>query len=229
MATTTNYLQGLKTALDTAALQKKAALQNALNAATTTTFHKDGTFTHGITPGALDSAYMAQTANISDNNEASGTLRSGQRLKEDVNALAGYKSSVIGAVAKNTANQNEVDTTLTYDKAKLDVEYAPIPDLNKDVPVPDPTPGVTIPSIPGDPGTPGTPGTPNTPNTPKTPSTPKTPAKTNTDTANLTKFYAGLAKQDKAAKDKALKDAMAKTKSSASKTSTIGRSARDRK
>ena len=234
MATTTNYLQGLKNALDTAAAQKKAALQNALNAATTTTFNKDGTFTHSITPGALDSAYMAQTASISDSNEASGTLRSGQRLKEDVNALTGYKSSVIGAVTKNTAGQDEVDTTLAYDKAKLDATYAPIPDLNKDVPVPDPTPGVNTPSTPGTPSTSGGSKAPATPNygfgyAGLTGVPVPTPAKTNTDNANLAKFYDGLAKQSKAAKEKALKDAMAKTKTAASKTSTIGMNARDRK
>ena len=243
MATTTNYLQGMKTALATAAAQKKAALQNALNAATTTKFNTDGTFTHSITPGALDSAYMAQTANISDSNEASGTLRSGQRLKQDVNALTGYKSSVIGAVAKNTADQNAVDTTLEYDKAKLDAEYGSIPDLNTDVPVPNPTPGVNTPSTPGSPGTPGTPSTPGTSGGSKAPATPDygfgyagltgvpvpTPAKTNTDTANLAKFYDGLAKQDKAARDKALKDAMAKTKTAASNTNTIGKNAKDRK
>ena len=237
MATTTNYLQGMKTALATAAAQKKAALQNALNAATTTTFNKDGTFTHSITPGALDSAYMAQTANISDNNEASGTLRSGQRLKQDVNALTGYKSSVIGAVTKNTADQNAVDTTLEYDKAKLDAEYAPIPELNKDVPVPDPTPGVNTPSTPGSPSTPGTSGGSKAPATPDygfgyaglTGVPVPTPAKTNTDTANLAKFYDGLAKQSKDARDKALKDAMAKTKTAASNTNTIGKNAKDRK
>jgi hypothetical protein len=48
MATTTNYLQGMKTALNIAAAQKKAALQNALNAATTTTFKSDGTFKGNI-------------------------------------------------------------------------------------------------------------------------------------------------------------------------------------
>lgn len=221
MATTTNYLQGMKTALDTAAAQKKAALQNALNAATTTKFNTDGTFTQGITPGALDSAYMAQTASISDSNEASGTLRSGQRLKQDVNALAGYKSSVIGAVTKNTADQNAVDTTLAYDKGKLDAEYAPIPELNKDVPVLDP-------STPGGSKAPATPdygfGYAGLTGVPV-----PTPAKTNTDTANLAKFYDGLAKQSKAARDKALKDAMAKTKTAASNTNTIGKNAKDRK
>ena len=234
MATTTNYLQGMKTALDTTAAQKKAALQNALNAATTTTFNSDGTFTHSITPGALDSAYMAQTASISDSNEASGTLRSGQRLKQDVNALTGYKSSVIGAVAKNTADQNEVDTTLAYDKAKLDAEYGSIPDLNKDVPVPDPTPGVNTPSTPSTPSTSGGSKAPATPNygfgyAGLTGVPVPTPAKTNTDNANLAKFYDGLAKQSKAAKEKALKDAVAKTKTAASNTNTIGKNAKDRK
>ncbi len=226
MATTTSYLQSVKAALDEAARQKKEALNNAYNAATTADFSDKGIIKQSNKPGSLDSAYMAKQANISDDNEASGTLRSGQRLSQEANAQSAYRSDVIAALNARNTGQNTIDTENAYAKAKLDAEYGPIADLTKQVPVDTPSP--TKPSAPSAPSAPSEPKTTTAPSAPSAPAAPayvRTSNPGSPEIAELAKFYAGLNKQNQ----KKTLATPTQNKKTPATSKNIGRNAKDRK
>jgi hypothetical protein len=142
-----SYYDQLRLQLTEAATAKKAALDAAYDRATTATFDASGNATYKKDAsgnniyGTRDVQYMEQKRNTATGAESSGTLRSGQNLRNVVNDEAAYRADIATAAGNLTAQKDTIDTETATKAAEYKAMYGDGKGSTGSVPAPGPAPG----------------------------------------------------------------------------------------
>ena len=130
MPSTTNYFQNLKLQTQAAATAKKAALDAALQMATQAKVDKDtGVISYESDAsgspklGTLDVGYKEQQRQTKAGAESSGTLRSGQLARQQLNQESDYRSKIMGLAADTAAQKTGIDTETASKIAEYQALY----------------------------------------------------------------------------------------------------------
>ena len=132
MPSTTDYYNTLKLQLETAAANKKTALDLAYERATTAQFDAAGNMTRkkntdgtDKAPGTLDVAFDEQQRQISGGAESSGMLKSGQFGRDLATSQAAYRTAVVGGLNETEAGKTQITNELGTELAKYSAMYKP--------------------------------------------------------------------------------------------------------
>ena len=132
MPSTTDYYNTLKTQLETAAANKKTALDLAYERATTAQFDAAGKMTRkknadgtDKAPGTLDVAFDEQQRQLSGGAESSGMLKSGQFGRDLATSQAAYRTAVAGGLAETQAGKTQIENETATELAKYQAMYKP--------------------------------------------------------------------------------------------------------
>jgi hypothetical protein len=124
-----SYYDQLKLQLTEAATAKKAALDAAYDRATTATFDASGNASYKKDAsgnniyGTRDVQYLEQKRKTATGAESSGTLRSGQNLRNVVNDEAAYRADIATAAGNLTAQKDIIDTETATKAAEYKAMY----------------------------------------------------------------------------------------------------------
>lgn len=134
MPATLSYKDQLNLSLQTAADNKKKALDQALQRATGAIFDPStGQLSYRTDPsgnplyGTIDVDYMEQQRGINAQSEGAGMLRSGQRARNLAMSEAAYRSTVTGLAEDIAAQKTALDDERITQQAENEAKYGKQP------------------------------------------------------------------------------------------------------